>query len=129
MRIEDYFEQLRSTIGSCPVVLASDIRFDARDSNTGFVRGILYIVDGSILHLREFVDVELRNDRLMYSYQYMNVAKQLIFRYDNTQHHVHLNLPTHPHHKHAGSENTIVASAAPTLDAVLAEVELMVSLA
>ncbi len=128
MRIEDYFEQLRSTIGSCPVVLSSDIRFDARDSNTGFVRGILYIVDGSILHLREFVDVELRNDRLMYSYQYMNVAKQLIFRYDNTQHHVHLNLPTHPHHKHADDEQNVVASPAPTLAEVLAEIERMVAL-
>lgn len=53
----------------------------------------------------------------------MNAAKQLIFRYDDADHHRELNLPTHPHHKHEGSEANIVAAPAPTLADVLAEIE------
>ncbi|WP_263983390.1 toxin-antitoxin system TumE family protein [Nostoc flagelliforme] len=51
-----------------------------------------------MLHLREFVYVEISPDRKMYSYQYMNSENNLIFRYDNTEHHRKLNLTTFPHH-------------------------------
>ncbi|MBE2240936.1 MAG: hypothetical protein IAE81_24335 [Caldilineaceae bacterium] len=47
---------------------------------------------------------------------------------DYFEHHVHLNLPTHPHHKHADDEQNVVASPAPTLAEVLAEIERMVAL-
>jgi len=57
-------------------------------------------MDSSILHWREFVDVEITADRLMYVYQYMDSSDRIVFRYDN--HHKKLNLSTHPHHKHEG---------------------------
>jgi hypothetical protein len=41
--------------------------YNKRGSYEGFIRGELYIVDESILHLREFVDVETTPDRLLYS--------------------------------------------------------------
>lgn len=47
----------------------------------------------------------------------------LIFRYDNTEHHQKLNLPTFPHHKHDGREDNVVKSDAPFLAEVLKEVE------
>ena len=59
----------------------------------------------------------------MYSYQDLNSENNLIFRYDNTEHHQKLNLPTFPHHKHDGSENNVVKSDAPFLAEVLKEVE------
>ncbi|GJQ51057.1 MAG: DUF6516 family protein [Candidatus Kuenenia stuttgartiensis] len=59
-------------------------------------------MDSSILHWREFVDVEITADRLMYVYQYMDSSDRIVFRYDNTGHHKKLNLSTHPHHKHEG---------------------------
>jgi len=74
-----------------------------------------------LLHLREFVYVEISIDRKMYSYQYMNSENKLIFRYDNTEHHRKLNLPTFPHHKHDGSEDN--ESDAPFLNEVLNEVK------
>ncbi|MGL4378651.1 MAG: toxin-antitoxin system TumE family protein [Microcoleaceae cyanobacterium] len=42
--------------------------------------------DGSLLYFREFVDSERIVDRKMYSYQYMDASKGLIFRYDNAHH-------------------------------------------
>ena len=97
-----------------------------RTASTGLLRIRIDFLDGSVLHVREYVDLDAADPRLMYSYQYMDAQARLRFRYDNTDHHRHLKLATHPHHKHDGADETVVASAAPTLAAVLAEVELMV---
>jgi len=88
----------------------------------------IYFIDGSALHLREFIDVETDVDRLIYVYQYMNPDKELVFRYDNTGHHKELNLRTRPHHKHEGNEYNIRASSAPDLMAILKEIEVLVKL-
>ena len=72
----------------------------------------VYFVDASILHLREFVDVETAVERLLYVYQYMEAHEQLQFRYDNTGHPKQLNLLTYPHHKHEGSDKQVVPSPA-----------------
>ncbi len=128
MRIEAYFDQLRQTIDSCPVVSSFNMTYDKRGAHEGFIRGEVYLVDGSVLHVREFVDVEIGVNRLTYVYQYMDPARKLVFRYDNTGHHKRLNLPTYPHHKHEGSEQHVVASSAPDLAAVLSEIETLVEL-
>lgn len=128
MQIEDYFAQLQAQINGCLVVASSTLRFDKRAPALGFVRGDLILLDGSTLHIREFVDVQYTIIRDTFAYQYMDANKQLIFRYDNTDHHRHLNLPTHPHHKHDGNDANVIASHAPTLADVLAEIELLVEL-
>lgn len=128
MRIEAYFQHIRETVDTCPVVQSSRIAYDKRSTYEGFIRGEIHFVDGSLLHLREFVDVEIGPDRLTYVYQYMDSAQRLIFRYDNTGHRKRLNLPTYPHHRHEGAEDNVVASSAPDLTAVLAEIETLVQL-
>ena len=128
MRIEAYFQQVRDALDSCPVVQASNITYDKRSTYEGFLRGEVYFIDGSVLHLREFIDTETTPDRLTYVYQYMKPDRQFVFRYDNTGHHKKLNLPTYPHHKHDGSEDNVIASLAPNLGAVLREIETLVQL-
>jgi len=128
LRIEAYFQQLRETIDACPIVHSFNVTYDKRGSHEGFIRGEVYFVDGSTLHLREFVDVEIEVDRLTYVYQYMDPAKKLVFRYDNTGHHKKLDLVTYPHHKHEGSEHNIVASPAPDLTVVLSEIGTLMEL-
>ncbi|MBC6424179.1 MAG: hypothetical protein GDA43_25085 [Hormoscilla sp. SP5CHS1] len=123
MLIEDYFQQIRFLIEGCTGVQSFDINCENRGIYQGFVRDNLYFEDGSILHIREFVDVKKTIDRKMYSYQYMDAAKSLIFRYDDTEHHQKLNLPNFPHHKHAGSEDNILSSNVPMLAEVLHEIE------
>ncbi len=128
MRIEAYFQQIQHIIAHCPVVQLTHITYETRGTYEGFIRGELSFVDGSVLHLREFVDVEITIERLMYAYQYMTASEEFIFRYDNTGHHKKLGLPTYPHHKHEGSEEHVIASHAPELDDVLREIELLVTL-
>ena len=128
MRIEAYFQQVRDVLDNCPVVQAANVAYDKRSTYEGFIRGEVYFVDGSMLHLREFVDVETSPDRLTYVYQYMNTSQQFVFRYDNTGHHRKLNLPTYPHHKHDGREDNVIASPAPDLATLLSEIETLVQL-
>ena len=125
MRIEAYFQRVQRWIEACPAVQAFDVAYDKRSTYEGFIRGEVYFIDGSILHLREFVDAEITPERLTYVYQYVDAARRLVFRYDNTGHHKDLHLPTYPDHKHDGSEDAVVASRAPELPEVLYEIEML----
>ena len=91
MRIERYFEQLRATLATCLWVQSSALTFDQRSTYQGYVRGEVYFADGSVLHVREYVDTESVIERLVYAYQYMDADRKLIFRYDNSGHHRRLN--------------------------------------
>jgi hypothetical protein len=126
LSIESYFRWFQAQIEACPAISHTVITFEKRDPGRGFVRGELFFIDGSVLHVREFVSVAHDTDRLVYAYQYMTPERELVFRYDNADHYRHLNLPNSPHHKHEGNEAHVVASDGPTLDRVLAEVETLV---
>lgn len=121
--IEAYFEEIRGWLESLIIVGSFDVNFEKRDIDEGFIRGNIYFVNGSILHVREFVSVQTITERQMYSYHYMDAGNNLIFRYDNAEHHQELNLPSFPHHKHEGREDNIIASNAPSLTEVLQEIE------
>jgi len=121
--IEDYFHQLSEVIESCTLVQSFNLIPETRGESEGFIRGIINLTDGSLLYLREFVNVETSISREMYSYQYMDASNNLIFRYDNVEHHKKLNLPNYPHHKHDGNEENVISSNAPMLADVLNEIE------
>ncbi|MDJ0903335.1 MAG: DUF6516 family protein [Xenococcus sp. MO_188.B8] len=125
MLIEDYFQQIQLLIESSGIVQIFKIESDKRGIYEGFIRGKIFFHDNSLIHFREFVYVEISIDRKMYSYQYMNSQNNLIFRYDNTEHHRKLNLSTFPYHKHDGSEDNVIKSDAPSLAEVLNEVEII----
>jgi len=128
LRIEDYFQKIKNAIEASPIVYLPSITYEKRGTYEGFIRGRIRFIDNSILFWREFIDVEIKEDRLMYVYQYMESSKKLIFRYDNTGHHKKLNLPTYPHHKHEATEDNVVPSEAVDLVKVLQEIELLVQL-
>lgn len=128
MRIESCFQRLREILDNCPVVQASELTFDQRSSHEGFIRGNIYFRDGSLLHVREFVDVESDIERLTYIFQYMDHYGRLVFRYDNTRHQRDKHLPTYPHHKHEGEESRIVASPPQDLAGVLKQIQSLVRL-
>lgn len=122
MSIEAYFSQIRQVISDIPELIANNVTYSNQGEDIGYIRGDLTFSDASMLHFREYIDAEPEPERLMYSYHFMDVASQLIFRYDNAEHHQQLNLSTFPHHKHDGREENIVESNAPTLAKVLEEI-------
>jgi hypothetical protein len=94
--------------------------YDKRSTYIGFIRGSVYFLDGSVLHLREFVNVQHGVERYMYAYHYQHSDGTFVFRYDNAPH--YSALPTFPHHKHEGSGSTVVSPNPPDLQAVLTEI-------
>ena len=127
MLIDDYFQVIHETIETCPAVHSSDVTYDKRTSYQGFIKGVILILDNSTLHFREFVDVETDVELYMYAYHYQR-GNQFIFRYDNTEHHRRLKLATFPHHKHDRDEANVIVASAPTLAAVLAEIETLLDM-
>jgi hypothetical protein len=122
--IEEYFQRIETLVSSAPIVHSSSLTYDKRTTYIGFIRGSLYFVDGSSLHLREFVNVQFDVDRYMYVYQYQRPDGTLVFRYDNTPHFP--GLPTFPHHKHEGSESDVVSALSPGLKEILHEIRRLI---
>lgn len=122
MRIERYFREIEQTIESFALIQLSEITFEKRGTHEGFIKGNLTFIDGSMLQFREYVDVEIEVDRLMYVFNYTDSSNNFIFRYDNTGHHKKLGLPTYPNHKHEKSEDNVIAAVAPVLNSVLEEI-------
>ncbi len=77
MLIEDYFQQIQLLVKSLEIVKLFHIETEKRGMYEGFIRAKLEFKDNSLLHLREFVYVEISPDRKMYSYQYMNSENNL----------------------------------------------------
>ncbi|MCS6804453.1 MAG: DUF6516 family protein [Acidobacteriota bacterium] len=121
MIIEDYFHEIEALIAHAPVVHSSHLTYDKRSTYLGFIRGAIYFFDSTVLHLREFANVQHGVERYMYAYHYQGADGTLIFRYDNAPHFPALS--TFPHHKHDGHEYTVVAASPPDLQAVLNEIQ------
>jgi len=122
--IEDYFRQVDTLVSRTDVVHSTRITFDKRSEFIGFIRGEVYFLDGSSLHLREFVDVEHGVSCYQYAYHYQRTDGALVFRYDDTPHFA--GLSTFPHHKHEGSEDNVVAAPAADLAHVLTEIQRLI---
>jgi hypothetical protein len=69
------------------------LRIDQRSVTRGMIEGVIEFRDGSQLHLREFIDVETSQERLMYAYHYQAADRSLRFRYDNAAHRPPIALP------------------------------------
>lgn len=124
--IEEYFEHIQALLQSTRLAQPPEVNYDRRDKETGFLRGDLVFKDGSRLHFREFVHVNLGQpvNRYMYAFHHMRADETMIFRYDDADHFP--KLLSAPHHKHIG-ENDVVATDAPDLQSVLREIESLVN--
>jgi hypothetical protein len=119
--IEAYLQSLLDAVAASPIVRASNVILDKRTLHVGLIHGDVYFADGSRLHFRELVEVQVQVVRRMYSYHYQDANATLVFRYDDTPHHPALS--NFPHHKHAGSEANVIAATPPDLPTVLREIE------
>jgi hypothetical protein len=124
--IEDYFRLVETLLADTTILHSSSVTYDKRSTSIGFIRGVMYFLDGSQLHIREFVNVEHGVERYMYAYHYQRPEGVLVFRYDNTPH--FSALPTFPHHKHEHSEANVVAASPPDLQTILSEIHPLIEI-
>jgi hypothetical protein len=120
--IETYFAQLCQLVEGCAFVQSQTLTLDKRNAYRGLIKGQITFQDLTTLHFRECIELGSASPRLSYSYHYMDASQQILFRYDDTAHPNLLHLANYPHHKHAGSEETILPSSPPDLPTVLQEI-------
>jgi len=53
MKFREYYSQIEEIIKECPIVTHFSIDFDEIDSNVGYLKGRLELIDASVLH---FID-------------------------------------------------------------------------
>ena len=63
-----------------------DIQEEIRAGKQAVLRIQIVFVDGSALHIKEYIDDKQGIEKLSYAYQYQDKNGTLIFRYDNAAH-------------------------------------------
>lgn len=98
-------------------LISFEIAVDQRSTYLGFIKGYLEFIDNSCLFFKEYLNLELSQPRISYSFHYQDSQQKLLFRYDNAKHKPDLG---YVHHKH--TENKIIPSEIPELEDVISEI-------
>lgn len=122
--IQAYFDGIKGVVdryAATDFVLETNVKFEMRPGDQGFLTGVINFTDGSQLYFSEYLDqVRETIEKLMYTYHYQNRDNLLIFRYDNARHQPAL---SSPEHKHLPDQILIVPG--PDLESVLTEIVMM----
>lgn len=76
------------------------------------------LVDGSVLHIKEYIDSKYKIEKVSYAYQYQDRNGGLIFRYDNAVHRPALGFKEHKHKK----DGVIIEASLPDTSDIIDEV-------
>ena len=100
MNTRDYYVELQKAIHAAPHVLHSDMHFEEIDLNQCYIRGVITLIEGFVLHVAEYVVTAPAVTRPKYRYHLQNAEGTLVSRWDNAPHHPEV--PSFPHHIHDG---------------------------
>lgn len=118
--IKKYFKRIEKLLDNHSHIIEDQIiKTNTFADDKGSIEGEVFFIDETTLDFLEIVNTNKANKE-KYRYHYMDKDKQLIFRYDNAQH--HRELKTFPHHKH--TEKGVEESKEPDLEIVLKEIEI-----
>lgn len=122
--LHQYFARLQDTLLSRKEIEVQSINIRENDpvNDEGRFSARVNFYNESSLEAHEKVTFEngaVVKDR--YSYHYQETGGSLVFRYDNAPHHPEIK--THPHHKHIGSDENVIAAQSPDLSDVLNEID------
>lgn len=99
MNFREYYSHIEAIIKDCPIISHFSINVDEIDTRTGYLKGKLELIDGSVLHFIEYVEIQDNIvNRLKYKYQWQSETGDLISRWDNVPHHQEID--TFPYHIH-----------------------------
>src|ERR1700758_73243 len=117
--VAEYLRHIREVIDNAPYVLSRSLEFEDRGGIALVLQGKLIFDDFSELHVREYILFLGKAVKIAYSYHYQDEKANLIFRYDNAEH--HSEVETYPHHKHISGEPP-TSSREVTLNEVISEI-------
>lgn len=116
--ITKYFKEIENTISSFSNLIKEYSKSEKLYSeNKGYIRCKIVFTNNYSLSFMELIDIE-KPVKQKYSYHFKDDDNNLMFRYDNAEHHPKLN--TFPHHKHL--PNNVIKSTEPELLDILMEI-------
>lgn len=121
MQIKDYLDEILNLIAENPFILSQSLSFEERPPDSAFITGSISFIDGSRLHLKEFVIFEPKGVIILkYGYNYLTSNETMIFRYDNALDPQAKKFPAYPEHKH--TSKGLLSEPRPPFREVLLEI-------
>ncbi len=116
--IDEYLQRIQRLINELPFKLSATINIENRSNVVLYIKGKITFTDETELHFKEYLITVPTFHKVAYSYHYQDKDKQLIFRFDNAEHHTEIS--TYPHHKHL--KDRVLPSNEASLEKVLEEI-------
>lgn len=116
--IREFLKDLEKLLDDIPCKLSTKIQSESRGDIALYLKGTVVFTDHSELHFKEYLIAVPTFKKLAYSYHYQSKDKELIFRFDNAEH--HLEIDTYPYHKHL--KDNVVQSKEMSLKETLDEI-------
>ncbi|MCK4796467.1 MAG: hypothetical protein KAT05_03755 [Spirochaetes bacterium] len=117
MAIVDYFITIQQLLNNSKLITDKTVDFKEFSSKEGMIRGQLLFLGGYVLTFMEYI--QIGKERPKYRFNLSDSKGNMIFRYDNAEH--HREVLTYPHHKH--EKTGIKQSKEMEIAEVLSEIE------
>lgn len=95
-----------------------EIKEEIRAIKQAIVNVRIVFLNGSELHIKEYIDARYKIERVSYAYHYQDNDGNCIFRYDNAVHKPALGFMEHKHTK----DGNIVAYELPNISGIFEEI-------
>jgi len=108
MPLHEYLERFRKgmeTLENNGYTESVEIKEEIRPNKQAVLNAKVVLLNGSVLHVKEYINAQYGIDRVSYAYQYQDRYGNLIFRYDNAPHKPALGFTTHKHTANRTVEN------------------------
>jgi len=122
MLLRDYLDSFHQAIGKIDdygFTKSIDIKEEIRPAKQAVTNAKIDLIDGSVLHVRIYIDAKYKIEVIGYAYQYQGVKGKLIFRYDNARHKPESGFKDH---KHLYDGSVVQQSSMPDISDVVDEV-------
>ncbi len=121
MSLRDFLDSFHRAIGRIDdygFAESIDIKEEIRPLKQVVANAKIVMVDGSVLHVKIYIDAKYKIEIISYAFQYHDTKGELIFRYDNAHHKPDLGFKKHKHLY----DGSIVQSSMPEISDVIDEV-------
>ncbi len=121
MSLHNYLKPFRQEIeklGDYGYSESLEIKEEIRGNKLSVLTAHIVLINGSSLHLKEYMDARYNIERINYAYHYQDCDGKCIFRYDNAIHRPALGFKEHKHTK----DGNIIEASLPAIEEIIEEV-------
>jgi hypothetical protein len=115
----DYFNKSIRRIDDYGFAESIEIIQEMRAAKQAVTKAKITLIDGSVFHIREYIDAKYKIEKISYAYQYQDMDGNLIFRYDNARHLSDAGFKEHKHLNDGSIEESPIPDISDVVDMVI----------